>query len=656
VVSTSETEVPTAVGTTTFATLRPLVAARFGAPSSLVYPMTYSSGSTAEPLIDEGVSGHDSDTTYVQAVTAQMGSSTQVWISDTFTFPAFAATFVDINSVTLRGVLRTVAATLPGGAPFLALSNFYLGYTDGTAFGTAFLGNPNTTSNNYVTYSRSLTTDELNNGLPFAQADLASYEWFLIRVGFNYGANYGIYQARFTAFDLTANGTVAGGSRTRSKITVGPTEWLRTEEDLASYTDIDTAAAADFSNSDLNIPWDYAEFNSKVYFTNGVDDLAWYPDTGNIMAQLTSQPVGRCLGSYGSRLFQGDVNESGTRTQYRLIWSAINDGTDWTSASAGSLDLDETPGAIVRLVPFTEARDQTFIGILAVFKTDSIFHIEATGVSSDPFDKRVMSSVIGTPAPRTVQAYTRGDGQQVLAFLGTDHGRLGIFEWNGDEAVPIGENITETINDTITWGRIGNSWAAVDPRSSLYILAVPEGSDFPNVAYVYDITRKIWSKWDFNGRIVSAAPWNFTGRWTLVLGRYEGIKPYFYYPQGDVDTTTQQAQAGEIRAAMRTGVFQLARDENGSPKRSTLYRVWVWYRNYTSETTITVRASTDGFVTSSSSVNTTKAATTGDLTLFKADFQVEGHLHQLELSQDDAGASLEIERIVLEYEENDTFV
>lgn len=639
---------------------------------------TYSTGTDVFDLIDD-----DTGVTYVQfdATNASVGRHSAF----TVTFPDLSTTFNTINRVDVNFKWFGLGDyDTSGSNPVPSPTAIFLLYRAG---GVTYLSNvatsiyqnqnPWVNGESYTGNSRmhvaadaiaaeyisirdrtySFGTDPAT-GLGWTATSVNAAEWGVVAyVASGGGQAFRYSGGRIYDMNMTVHGisSTSPTNRPRSKIFVSGTDWLRAAEDLSAFEDIDTAGDAPITAAQANAVWDWTEFNAKLWFTNGEDEIAYFPQnlaSDHTMTDLAGDPRCRVLGTYASRLFLGDTEESSVRTPQRVIWSAINDGTDYTTASSGTIDLDETPGAVMAFHPFTEARDQTFIGVLVVFKTDSIFHLEATGIPSDPFDKRVMASTVGLAARHTVVPYTRNDGEAVLAFLGYDGGYLNVYEWNGDQAVPIGDAIAEELQTLCPPDYMARCWAYHDPVTHHYVLGVPNGAEWPNFAYVYDITNDLWTTESFE-EAQCVGTWNFFGEPHVILGRNDSL-PY----RVDVETRTDEFTDDDtdgIMAVWETGLFRLAEEPN---RRSCLYRVWVYYRPVTSGATYTVQVSTNGnnYADYTPQSFTAASSNAREVEIKKLDFLVEGHLHQLRIESSVAGEDIEIEKVVLEYEEMDTFV
>ena len=651
---------------------------------------TLSTGSDSFALIDDFATNDASD--YIHWApgtdsTSPAGGGSRI---STFTFADLSTVYTEIKYINLeyyvKNVGQTVGAQAISGNMYISTCIVLGGVTyipTGLGADNAQAGAASTATasiymgNNWQGISATLTTPTSGllqllplaaNGLdptgePWTVANINAAEFGLAVVQETYNFSSTVYPTgvkfpspRITSARLVVGGRTSTEERTHFKIFVSNTDWLLADETVSSLSDIDTEGDAPITDNGEAI-WSVAHFNNRVWFTNGIDEIAYFPETAGsneTMADLAGDPICACLGTYASRLFAGDVVESAIRTKYRVLWSAINVGTDFTSATAGSLDLDETPGAVKALVNFTEARDQTFIGVLAVFKDDSIFHMEATGVPSDPFDKRVMNNKVGLLAPRSIQVYTRQDGTQVIAFLGVDNGAVNVYEWDGDVATPIGDPISDTLRSESGFNALKHSWAYVDPNTYYYVLGVPLGGTQATKAWAYDITRQIWASDSFEP-LDSVGIWRIGGVPTAIAGKSDSL-PYAFTLGKLADWNEADNENIPIYSNWRTGWKHLGEEPN---RRATIYRVWIYYRNVVPGSTVdlTIHAlSPDQPIRSGGATFDTEETDTGELFITKLDFTLEGTLHQVALSVPNVNEDIAIERVVLEYEENDTFV
>jgi hypothetical protein len=651
---------------------------------------TLSSGTDAYALVDDFAANSASD--YIgwapaDATTSPTNGDSRITL---FTFADLATAFTEITDLTVKGYWQNTAKTITSPnmainiyfAPCIRLGGVnYVPKGDGVRHGdtdfaaqvtaSSYIGNSWATVNaawssptNGQLFSMPLSTGGLDpTGKPWTVANInaAEFGWAFVNSSWSWAVDYYqkliFPQPRITSFQIQVTGRTSVEERTNYKIFVSDTDWLLADEDVDTFSDIDTAAAAPITaHPEAN--WSSVFYDNRYWFTNGIDEIAYFPATpgvSNIMADLPGDPICACLGNYASRLFAGDVVESTVRTANRVLWSAINDGTDFTSASAGSIDLDETPGAVNAFVNFTEARDQTFIGVLVAFKTDAIFHLEATGIDSDPFDKRVMNNKVGLQAPRSVVSYTRPDGTAVLAFLGNDNGAINVYEWDGDTAVPIGDPISDTMLRESGFNGLKRAWGYVDPQTFHYVLGVPLGDGSPTKAWVYDITRSTWHTESFEP-IDCVGTWRIGGVPTVILGKDDSL-PYISKLGRLSDYNVGDGEDIPIRARWYTGWQRLAEEVN---QRATVYRIWLYYRNLVPSSTVfvAVKSRTVGSdATKRAQQQFTTAATgEGNIHVAQLDLMIEGTLHQTVVSCYKVDEDIAIEKIVIEYEENDTFV
>ena len=105
-----------------------------------------------------------------------------------------------------------------------------------------------------------------------------------------------------------------------------------------------------------------------------------------------------------------------------------------------------------------------------------------------------------------------------------------------------------------------------------------------------------------------------------------------------------------ITQKFETGDMQLSQEA----RRSTLYNVWIWYRDRVA-TTLTVDVSLDGgitFVTAETAVLV--GADDGTLQHVRVPFVAEGWTHRLRIVTGGSTEELDLERIWFEFEEQAT--
>jgi hypothetical protein len=97
-------------------------------------------------------------------------------------------------------------------------------------------------------------------------------------------------------------------------------------------------------NSDL---FNWTVVNSKLLFSQGVDPVQlWDGITPDFAAASPDAVPARSLMELNTHLIVADTIESGIRFSQRVRWTGAGDPTDWTSFSAGMVDILNNLGPI----------------------------------------------------------------------------------------------------------------------------------------------------------------------------------------------------------------------------------------------------------------------------------------------------------------------
>lgn len=487
------------------------------------------------------------------------------------------------------------------------------------------------TSTNWTTYTLGSTINPADSAA-WEDADADALELVLERDAAN-----PLVRPEVTQVYATIEGII-GSVRTNSKLYCTHSGIKRLNETLDTFTDIDGSVTSPTCGQFDR--WDATEFATYVYFTNGTDDLYFYPDASNLMDDLTTKPVGRTLATYGGMLLQGDVTASGTRVKERVQWCDTGDATNWATGTAGSIDLDETPGAVVKLKNLVERSGASYIGICVAYKETGVYHLEATGTANDEFDKRLINGSVGAYAMSSVQGYVNKQGQEVHAFLGHEGGVLNVFEWNGDTATPIGAPIRDMLDAEINYDQKANAFAVVSPEINAYVLYVATGDlSWPEVAYVYDIAQGLWARWPIPP-ITTAGQWLIDSKWASVIGKADALAYKL-----DTTTTTDDGSAA-ITQVFETGDLLIGEAFG----RVTVHRIWLWYRD---RGTCTVTASVSNNGGSTYAVTDSVALAGSDDGLEKlaiADINLHGRRPRIKLEASTVGQELDLTGITVEFE------
>lgn len=472
----------------------------------------------------------------------------------------------------------------------------------------------------------------------WVDADVDGFEVGFYFSAYSEGAS-GATVFRIYQLYVTVVGEVNTASGPNTKIMVVSQGFQALNESLDTWSDISGSTSSPAQPTKRR--WDWTEHANILYFANGSDDLYFYPISGgSTMDELTGKPTGRCIATFGQRLVIGDYLESSVRNYDGIRWPNVTDMTDWSGGDAGNLDLDETPGRLVALVPIAE-KATSFIGVLVGLKRQGLYHIETD--ATDVFKKRLMVGSVGCYAVNTA-IRTVLEGRDVVAFLGHEGNQINILAWDGNNIIPLGDPVKNEIADEINWDEVENAFAGHDHVGGNLVFAIATGSnDYPTKAWVYNVERKTWKVWDLP-EVTTFGVWKVNGQWQQVVGKSDRRSYKF-----DVTAVDDQGSAA-ITQEFRTGALVL--DQEQPWRRTTIYRAYVWYRSR-GTTTLTTDVSTDGGTAYDTSVSTTLDSDNdddGSLKLAKVDLNTNGYTQMIRFKNATAGEELDVERIILEWE------
>jgi hypothetical protein len=405
---------------------------------------------------------------------------------------------------------------------------------------------------------------------------------------------------------------------------------MRCSEDLTSYSDI-IGTASDPTASEGAF-WDAATFIGKLYVTNGTDQLFKFPNGTNTFDQLSGHPTGRCIAGYGGHLLLGDVTENGIREPSRVRWSATHNANNWTDTSSGNIELDETPGTVMRMRPLVE-QSTALVGVLAVYKTTGIYHLTPTPSASDPYDKKLMDGSSGCIAPGSLVGFSDVTGREQHVFLGQIGGTLNVMSWNGAQTQQFGFEIVPILKQLGDIVNLSKSIATIDVNGNYILMFPTSNSTYLKTALVYNFNKKLWTTWTLHN-VTALGTWTpNTGRDITVLGRPDS---FAYYLDDSVSTDDIEGEDGvPITATLETADFSLMDPEIW--KNGVLERIWMFYRADSSEAEVITDVSTDGGVTYRVNENDTSHTDavlgTQELGLLRVPTRMAGRKHRVRFKQ-----------------------
>jgi hypothetical protein len=378
-------------------------------------------------------------------------------------------------------------------------------------------------------------------------------------------------------FSITCEGATSTDRRV-SKLIVSQTDFQRWDSDGATLTDIVGGATPPTVGTTQR--WDHTRFFGKQYFTNGIDTPYKYPDATNTVDDLAISDA-FSISSYIGRLFLGKTTESGTVFPDRVRWSIVGDDSDFTGTGSGYIDLDETYGDVVKLLPLG--------GTLVAYKDTSVFNLSATGDRDDAIIKQLISPGIGAVAQGTVLSVVARDGLPAHIFLGQGRGGYNVYMYTGNMLIPIGDDIKEELRDNLSSLHAKNAFAIHDTERNQYLFAACyQGETFPTRIWTYDIDTGAWKHWKVPP-VTCAGTWKTkdedsnVDQWELLFGQADGtvrwLDPDLYQDENSKDIV-MIAESGDWAVEPRV-------------KFATLYRLHIHYYDV-GYTPIKVSVSTDG--------------------------------------------------------------
>lgn len=234
-------------------------------------------------------------------------------------------------------------------------------------------------------------------------------------------------------------------------------------------------------------------YDRLLVATNGIDPPQKWDGTG-YMEDLGGSPnIARYCGYFGSvgyeHLYLGWTVDTGTDQPFTLEMSNAGDPEDY--ADGLYYDLLNTNDEVVGM----KSLGQNVI----VYKKESISIAFPTGSADDPLQfKQNHINGIGTPTIRTVS-----DFGNFHIFMGTDN----IYKFDGNQIVPIGNEIVNTMLREINSGMAHRAFSLAMRDQHLYLLFIPVGGDYPDKTYVYNYLDNNWTIWEFEHAMTAAGYW-----------------------------------------------------------------------------------------------------------------------------------------------------
>lgn len=269
-------------------------------------------------------------------------------------------------------------------------------------------------------------------------------------------------------------------------------KWYYYDTGTPTWTEISNGSSPAFTGTDTD-PWDFAVVHGRLVGSNGVNaDLCyeWEDPSVNLgsgagkIHQLTNSYAAKYVNAFADRIFLANTIESGTAIVDRVRWNAtgLANHNVWnpaTDATAGFLDLVDTPGAITGAQPL--------FGRHYVFKRDYIHRFTETGLTTPSFTVQTIVDGVGCAEGRTlVEINSR------LYFLGSDN----VYRWDtSSRPEEIGTPIRNELFDILDRSEIRKCFAFHHELFNEYWLCIPStNASWPDRAYVFNYESKSWTK------------------------------------------------------------------------------------------------------------------------------------------------------------------
>jgi len=232
-----------------------------------------------------------------------------------------------------------------------------------------------------------------------------------------------------------------------------------------------------------NEKWNAAVVNDIFCFTNGNINTQQWDGTATKALDLnaTYAKKARYCVPFVNRLILADVEEQGgsDRNPWRILYSANNDPTDYSSTDAGAIDLIDTMDTITGLAVVG--------GQLIVFKQNSYYIGTRTGVALDPIKIASHKRGVGCIAPYSI-VHVEG----TVAWLSRDN----FYMMEGSAAKPIGNAIKDLVFEICTDDALTQIWGFWVPEMNKVIWLLNTKTD-GQVAVAWDYIREEMGTYKF---------------------------------------------------------------------------------------------------------------------------------------------------------------
>ena len=226
--------------------------------------------------------------------------------------------------------------------------------------------------------------------------------------------------------------------------------------------------------------WHVCMHNNDMFYTNGVDLIqrkAAYNTTGaNAVSVVTGSYKAYALVSFADHLIAYHTTEAGTQCRKRARWTKVgllaHNGDDWTTGTAGFLDIQDGEGSLLTAEPLGG-------GAVVVYFEGSIHLQEWVGGS---VVYRFTKMVTGLDIPNR-RCVARNDA---IHYVMT---RENIYEYRGGrEFIPIGDAIKNTYVNEMNSSAMDTAYMQfIKEDNELRIYIPTAASTMPDTCFICKI-------------------------------------------------------------------------------------------------------------------------------------------------------------------------
>lgn len=252
--------------------------------------------------------------------------------------------------------------------------------------------------------------------------------------------------------------------------------------------------------------FEWAVVNYKLLFSQGVDKVqVWDGITVGFAAASANAVAAKHLMEINNYLVVGNTVEGGIVFPQRMRWTSPGDTTDWTSLSAGVLDLLNDLGPIQHLVKLFQAG--------YAVQQYGITQIIPTGNGLNPFNlSPIASNNHGCIYPNS----PAHQGGEFICYVGIDN----IYQFDGTQAFPIGDMSIDGRKRLGARRRILADLATVDPVSVYgYITTAIAGNDYNaywltipnNATWMFNFDEQNWTRFTYGKNLSTIGRFSKSG-------------------------------------------------------------------------------------------------------------------------------------------------